>query len=295
MKARHQSRLPVVAHRILGAEYIPESMSPYAKIPAYEEDGRWIAWSETHEPPERTPPFESGEGRMKARTDSDTQEYARATFIRPGTRRSVEEIRDFFDGGRRAETTGDANVNQIWASADIEFQLVAIVDHAIRSTWSVMIDADNVKYIVRDLNQPNMVNIYFFREISGASGTSGFSPVPLQETRINTAFAAVEDWEDMYGDLAWDYTVRTLAHELGHLLKLRHHEDESNLMWPWISPDAHALLGLQKMVAHEHSRHYLEESHRRVLRDRVFRRHFMDKDSEPKLVRAYLGERLGFD
>ncbi len=295
MKARHHSTLPVVAHRILGAEYTPESMSIYAKIPVYEEDRRWTAWSETHEPPEETPPFESGGGRFKSLASHATEEYARATFVRPGSRRSVNEIRDFFDGGRRADTTGEANINQIWEPADIEFQLVAIVDHAIRSTWSVMIDADNVKYIARDLNEANMVNIYFFRNIAGAGGTSGFSPVPLQETKINTAFAAVEDWEDMYGDMGWDYTVRTLAHELGHLLKLRHHEDDSNLMWPWMSSDAHALEPLQKMVAHEHSRHYLEESHRRVLRDTVFRRHFMEKDSEPKLVRAYLGERLGFD
>lgn len=295
MKERPKTILPAVAHRILGAEYHPDLH--HGETPAYEEDRCWFAWSdrevftETPVPPEDTPITKTG----VALKDATAETGGYAPFITAGTRRTVDEIRDFFDGGHRAETTGDVNINQIWASAGICFQLVAIVDHAISSTWSVAIDSEWVKDLARDFNTSDMVNLYFFRDLVGGCGVGGFSPVPRQDTRWNTAFAAVEDWEELgSGRAVWDYAVRTAAHELGHLLKLSHHEDSSNLMWPWISA-AYAMEPLQIMVAHEHARHYLEESHRLCLSDRVFRGLYMNKESNPLLRRAYLGERLEFD
>ena len=297
MKARHTTVLPVIAHRILGAEYRPDSH--YARIPVYAEDRRWFAWSDP-EVSGKTPLRPQGASGLKAKEALDyaaEESEVHARFILPGTRRTVDEIRDFFDGGHRAATTGDANLNQIWTTAGIQFQLVAIVDHAIKSMWSLAIDADRVKTVARDLNTPDMVNLYFFRDLVGANGTSGFSPVPRQDTRLNTAFAAVEDWEELsYADeTAWNMTVRTVAHELGHLLKLRHHEDTANLMYPWISADAHSLEPLQVMVSHEHSKSYLEVSHRLLLSSGAFREIYTGRKSRPSLVRAYLGERLGFD
>ena len=297
MRARNETVLSVVAHRILGADYQPESH--YARIPVYEEDRRWYAWSDPElsrktSASQKDNPVPGVNADIK-RPAVDTEVHAR--FILPGTRRTVDEILDFFDGGHRAETTGDVGINQIWTAAGISFKLVAIIDHAIKSTWSYAIDSDKVKTVAQDLNTPDMVNLYFFRDIIGANGTSGFSPVPLQDTRLNTAFAAVEDWEELMYDpgLAWNITVRTAAHELGHLLKLRHHEDLTNLMYPWISEDAHTLKPLQIMIAHEHAKRYLEVSRRYSLFSREFRELYMNEKSKPSLVRAYLGERLQFD
>lgn len=288
--------LPVVAHRILGTDYRGDTIQ--RRIPAYVEDDRWLAWAEMRTSKAARGVHGGGttKGARNANKGTQRESNAWAPRITPGTRRTIDEIRDFFDGGHRADSTGSTSINRIWAAAGIRFQPVAIIDHAIRSTWSLAIDVDHVKELARDLNTTGMINLYFFRDLIGANGVGGFSPLPMDNTRWNIAYAAVEDWEEIsFGaSIAWQSTVRTAAHELGHLLKLRHNEDRSNLMWPPLSDDACDLQPLQIMVAYEHAKHYLTSSRRLCRLDTLFKEHYYNVGGEPLLMRAYLGDRLKF-
>ncbi|MFN8522658.1 MAG: matrixin family metalloprotease [Chloroflexota bacterium] len=276
--------LPVVAHRILGAE--SDITPPISeRVPAYEEDRRWLAWSSRGSASSvRRPPVKSA-----ARVASPAAEARR---LSPGTRRTIEQIRDLFDGGGRGEGTYPSNVNRIWAPAGVELRLVAVVDHAIKWTLSWAVDSALISGIARELNTPHVVNLYCFRTILGATGVGGFSPVPLDSTRHNVPFAAIEDWEETAtGEAGWNSAVRTAAHELGHLLRLRHHESSANLMYPWATESAHNLEPTQVMLAHEHALKYAPERERLRRLEIAVRQRLDDRASEPLHKRAYLGER----
>jgi hypothetical protein len=287
--------LPVVAHRILGTDYVPDPILR-ARMPVYEEDRVWVAWRSSRLPPRPASLRKARRSASAEVAEEAIEEAVRPAYVTPGTRRTIDHIRDLFDGGHRAAETGDANINDIWAGAGLRFRLVAIIDHAIRWYLASATDSDLVKGMARALNTPDVVNLYFFRTLIGGIGTGGFSPVPLQSTRWKIAFAAVEDWEEYTGDdvRGWNVLVRTAAHELGHLLNLRHHEDSGNLMYPWLSDVAAALRPLQIMVAHEHARLYLPALERLCLADAAFGERLADPHRAPLFKRAYMGERLRF-
>jgi hypothetical protein len=279
--------LPVVAHRMYGLEHREGQVwGISSKVPA-DDPFRRMGW----------PAGVRRKGLEPRELESDRgaeqpieMVSGEALWVMPGTRRSVDEIRDLFDGGHRAVGTGDEGINHFWEQAGISFRLVAIVDHGILSGLHYAIGLDRVKQYVGGLNEPGVVNLYFFRSLIGGAGVGQFSPLPLQQTR-QQAYAAVEDWEEI-AYMPWQSTLRIAAHELGHLLTLRHDDDADNLMLPYVVDLEPTLRPLQIMVAREHARQYLPATRRLSLADEQFRGRLRDPNLKPFMVRAYLGERL---
>lgn len=277
--------LPVVAHRLFGRFHRPETVwradEPEAVGPASD-----LLMADD--------PFVLSQAPRDDASDDALEPLDRVAYVAPGTRRTIDEIRDLFDGGGRAETTGPEGINHIWEQADIRFRLTAIVDHAIRTDHAIAMPNEMGVY-ARWFNQTGVVNFYFVREYVCGHGIAAFSPWPDDPTKL-PAFAAVEDWEE-YGHERTMYAmcVDTAAHELGHLLTLRHEEDLDNLMGPTISSGHTALRPIQVMVARTHARRYLPGVRRLRAVSSRFQALYSSADADPMTARAYLGERWRFD
>ena len=213
-------------------------------------------------------------------------------YVAAGTRREIDEIRDYFDAEQRAEITSAEHVNEIWNEVGIQFRLVAIVDQGLPAFQSLAIDSDRVGSVVRGLNSPQVVNVYFFRDLIGALGTAGSSPSPRQDMRWNVPFAAIEDWEQ--SGTTWSSSVRILSHELGHLLNLPHLEDIDNLMYPWNTATAREFIPIQTVLSRHHAGQYKASIHKLCAMDTVFRERFTDPEAPPLTVNAQVHGRLIF-
>jgi hypothetical protein len=270
--------LPVVAHRVFGLQHsVGTAWSSAATASNWDNSFLMamdqLAASGTEDEPDQAPaPLEL------------------ATLVSPGTRRTIDEIRDFFDGEGRAASTGDDSVNAVWEQADIRFKLTAIVDHAIRSDHAVLM-GDPHQY-ARRLTHPGVVNVYFVRAIDGAAGFGFATPWP-RDARKQPSCVFVSDWEDVGTD--WAEAVWTLSHELGHLLSLSHEASPDNLMWTWIGSSGLTLRPVQVMVARDYARRYLPGVRDLCVTSSLFSRLYSTESSEPRVSRAYAGDAWRFD
>ncbi|MCP4074214.1 MAG: hypothetical protein GY742_21195 [Hyphomicrobiales bacterium] len=257
--------LPIVAHRIFSKKYASEIVWEDPPKTFFERKWweEWAAgmnnppkWRDTSDEKPRS------QGEPSIRLDKDH-----------GTVRSIDEIRDIFDGSRRSRSSNGNSVNRIWKAAGIKFRLIAIVDEGLPLVRSIGIDHESVIDVASHLNTPKMVNVYFFQNITGARGVGGWSPDPLQEMLRLVPFAAGEDTD------SWDGTVIVMAHELGHLLNLSHMSDSENLMYPsaW---DSATLIPMQIMIARNQARYYRQPLPSLFVH-KWFRDHFIDVEEPP--------------
>jgi hypothetical protein len=200
-------------------------------------------------------------------------------MLTEGTERSIEDIQKSFSG-----------INEIWHDlANIDFQLIAIVDDAIPSNHAFLMEDASMRRYSRRLNWPYLLNLYCVRDIYGARGTSAFAPSP--EYRAGPVhFAVVGDDTDL---------SRVAAHELGHVLSLYHEGAEENLMHPILyHPTSTAyhppeLRPVQIMVARTHAKRYLRSAAYLSDISGTFREILRSAEDEPPVYRSYFGEGLG--
>lgn len=212
-----------------------------------------------------------------------------ALYVAPGTRRTINELRDLFDGEGRAESTGEHSINRIWETADIRFRLIAIVDHAIRTDHAILMGS--VTPYGRRFNQTGVVNMYFVRSLDGAAGVGRPTPWPHDASK-NPGYAAMEDWEET--ETTWEQAVWTASHELGHLLSLPHEAHPGNLMWPWIDTSCGDFRPVQIAVARDYAKRYLTAALELSSVSTTFRKIFSDEAAEPLRMMAFAGARWRF-
>jgi len=274
--------IPVVAHRMFGLLY-SQVGTVWSKVPTLVEKplllGHPYGFSQETEV---TQEEGNGEQEMLAHTSY-------ASYMAKGTRRTIQEIRDLFDGEGRADGTGELSINQVWETVDIRFRLIAIVDHAIRTDHAYLMD-DLTPYADR-FNQTGVVNMYFVRSLDGALGVGKATPWPHDASK-NSGYAAMEDWEET--EVPWEQAVWIAAHEIGHLLSLPHEGDIENLMWPWTGASGETFRTVQVAVARDYAMRYLMAAHELSSASRVFRRLFSDEDAEPLTIMGFAGTRWRF-
>lgn len=265
--------IPVVAHRLFGFLH-PSRGTVWTRDLVAHTDAFLAPWSVSESEPA-----------------GDTEESERDVFlyVAPGTRRSVNEIRDLFDGQRRAETTGEASINAIWEQADIRFRLIAIVDHAIRTDHAILLS--NVRDYARRLNQAGVLNMFFSRALNGAAGVGVETRWPFDSTK-SPAYVALSDWEDT--GISWQDMVWTASHEIGHLLSLRHEGDSANLMWAWIGSGGQDLRATQIMVARDYAKCYEECLRMLSVASLPFRELVENEEADPTTHLAYAGAHWRF-
>lgn len=198
-----------------------------------------------------------------------------------GTELTVEQIRDLFDRGHLDPVSGRSFVNHIWKPAGIRFQLIAVVDDSIRSDHAVLMESEAVQGYARKLNWSGVINFYVTRELDSARGLASFSFWP-SDRKKRPAYALIEDWPSTY--MLWDTFVAIAAHELGHVLTLRHDELADNLMNRSAKNTRTNLRGVQVTVAREHAARYLPEVRRLSARSTVFRNHYQDPKAAPLVL-----------
>jgi hypothetical protein len=198
-----------------------------------------------------------------------------------GTELTVEQIRDLFDRGQLDSASGDSFVNYIWRQAGIRFKLLAVVDHAIRSDHAVLMESEAVETYARKLNWSGVINFYVTRELDSARGMASFSFWPSDRTK-RPAYALIEDWPRTY--MLWDTFVAIAAHELGHVLTLRHDELSDNLMNRSAKNTRINLRGVQVAVARDHAARYLTEARRLSAKSPVFRSIYQEPNAAPLVI-----------
>lgn len=284
--------LPVIAHRIFGIGREPRT--------AWSAD---LTLSEGPLAARVTSPFSKSwnspilwsAARVDWRDRGVEEEFGAgltSTFIKPapGTRRTIDEIRDLFDGAGRAETTSEHNLTQIWEPAGIAFRLVSVVDHAVRTDRAMAIPADEVGNLALRLNHTSVLNMYFFRSINNALGVGYFSAFPDDPAK-NAGYVAVEDMEEW---CHWSNFVETVAHEIGHFLTLPHEEESENLMSVVLSSGHFQLRPIQIVLARSCALRYEAFSRRLCAINASFREIYEDPEAPPSQARAYRGESWRF-
>lgn len=256
--------VPVVAHRMFG--FLHRVGTVWTREPTLSENPLFLRHRHGFEE-EVVKPVDSG---------IDEALLKPARYVAPGTRRSVNEIRDLFDGAGRADTTGELSVNQIWETAAITFRLVAIVDHAIRTDHAVLMG--EVTPYARKLNQAGVVNFFFVRALDGAAGVGRPTPWPNDAAK-KPGYAAMEDWEEI--GTTWQEVVWIAGHELGHLLSLPHEGGTDNLMTPWITASSQEFRPVQVAVARHYAMRYYEAARTLSMLSTSFRKVFSDEAAEP--------------
>lgn len=257
--------LPVVAHRIFSQKYDREIV--WENSPETFDERRW--WEDWAGGLNSSPKWREPEKKWRRFEGAPIK----SLDTENGTVRSIDEIRDLFDGGRRSDFCSGYSVNKVWDPAGIDFRLIAIVDEGVPVVRSLGIDHESVIDVARDLNTPKMVNVYFFQNIIGARGVGGWSPDPLQDMVRLVPFAAAEDLDSLDG------TVVVLAHELGHLLNLGHHLDVDNLMHPRAWDQAN-LAPIQIIIARNHAGYY-RQALPSLLVEQWIRDRFVDLEEPP--------------
>jgi hypothetical protein len=289
--------LPVVAHRIYGIGREPstvwESKATMSKGPPFASAVAVFgkAWNSPI-----SELFE--ETAMWGKRDNAGAGLSTASKIfvepTPGTRRTIDEIRDIFDSDGRAATTGEENINKIWGPAGITFRLVSVVDHAICTHQARAIPYDEVGHIVRRRNHLDLLNMYFFRNIIGADGVAYFSAFPDDPSK-NTGYATVTDFEE-FAYYPWRRFIETLAHEIGHFLALPHEESIENLMYPYATNfENRELRPIQIIVARDCASRYEAFTRRLRVVSSKFRNIIDDPEAPPMHSRVYRGEVWRFD
>ena len=205
--------VPVVAHRIYGTKYLKEELA--RKKP-------WL---------DRLALIELNVHNLSRNLQSTINIVAELDSNH-GTKTTLQEIRAFFKSDSSLDyTTESPTVNLIWASAGIQFKLVATVDHMISSHYADFMpsgsDIFKINFAKR-FNKPGVLNLYFVKELIAAKGIAS---IYLHGAEQDMSFALIDDGKMEELPIAnWKARVITLAHEFGHFLGLSHKPDVVNVM-----------------------------------------------------------------
>lgn len=142
-----------------------------------------------------------------------------------GTTMDWPEIRAMFVSDPSAPGSDGTTVNDLWAETGIRFAIAGERDHGISSGFADFMPAD-VRLrnpVIEPLLEPATINLFFVREIHGASG-SAREYLPMRPHL--SIFVLLGDRlgaPDEPGPTGrWQRNLVTLAHEFGHVLSLGH-------------------------------------------------------------------------
>lgn len=141
-----------------------------------------------------------------------------------GTTRSETDVRALFARETGYEYPGDLTLNDIFEPLGVQFRLLRVGDEVIDSHLADLAAtrSDAMEDIARQHNERYALNVYFVRDIRGAYGTARY----YSRHQQHPTFAFVAD--NPYQPFA--RSLRTVAHELGHVLGLPHMPSLENLM-----------------------------------------------------------------
>ena len=231
--------VPVVAHRIYGTRYIERVSRISPRIADLDRIG-----------PSRTG--------LHGGTEPV---FYPAINRNHGTTTSVETIRAIFTEDPDVEGSGRFNVNSYWEPMGIRFVLLGIVDEAVDSHFADFLPFDGryVSPVIEPIVKKGRVfrkaiHMMFFRNLEGRNGNA------RSASKYKFAYVLLEDFWSRPGETPkqrWSRRMGTVAHELGHVLNLRHSGDPENVMWWQQLNIRYQIKATQMRIAQEKASSYI--------------------------------------